>query len=214
MGLRTSVLALALSSAACDDLPPGATATGDEKDEDPHEVAAVDVPGQRDDRDRMDRDRLRRGDKGHDVNSAGPHLNFHGPSVHEGTAATPTTARPGVAQAPGASGVRPQPSAIDQAPGTMIHGNLGDIVAVEGQPATVTATIDEAAWSGSLIGRAIVIHEKGNDPNAGPDGGAGGRIACGVIGIAKGEDGDAAAAGDPTPGTPPPGGAPVAPNPY
>jgi hypothetical protein len=112
----------------------------------------------------------------------------------------------------------------------MIHGNLGDIVAVEGQPATATAMVQDATWSVSLLGRAVVIHEKGNDPTAGPDGGAGDPIACGVIGIAKGEEGDAAAAGDepgtmarpgeampngttPAGGTPPAGGNPP-PQPY
>jgi len=39
-----------------------------------------------------------------------------------------------------------------------------------------------------------VIHEKANDPTAGPDGGAGTPLACGVIGIAKADSEDAAAA--------------------
>ena len=65
-----------------------------------------------------------------DGTSAGPHLNFHGPSHHDAsphpTEGTATTARPGVATAPGASGVQAQPGTVDRTPGTMIHGNLGE----------------------------------------------------------------------------------------
>jgi Cu-Zn family superoxide dismutase len=294
MRVRAVTLGLVLSALSCDEQPPGATATGNENDKDPSEVAAVDVPGRRDDRERADRDRLRdhdampmidphastheevehlvavvhglgdrevegvvrlsksgpsgvevsttveglpAGTHGYHVHmygdcssddgtSAGPHLNFHGPTHHDGEpgarAGIETTARPGVATAPAASGVQAQPGAVDRTPATMIHGNLGDIVAVEGQPATATAVVQDATWSVSLLGRAVVIHAKGNDPTAGPDGGAGDPIACGVIGIARGEEGDAAAASDdarvpngttPGEGTAPAGGNPP-PQPY
>jgi Cu/Zn superoxide dismutase len=281
MKLRWGVVAFAF--AGCDETPPGQTATNAEKDKDPNEVSAVDVPGHRDDRDRdrvMGRDREHRrmgempavdpyandaepagelvatlyglgdhkdirgvvhlkkasdagrpmsdekpragdhdgwGEGDHagvmidamveglpagshgahvhlygdcssmDGESAGPHLNFHGPSMAMGTTppagGTETTARPGVAQAPGASGVQPPAGAVDKTPATMIHGNLGDLVATAGKPATLDAMVPDAMWSSALLGRAIVVHEKPNDPNAGADGGAGARIACGVIGI-------------------------------
>jgi Cu-Zn family superoxide dismutase len=293
MTIRSVTMCVALAAMGCDQPPPGSTATGDEKDKDPNEVAAVDVPGHRDDRDRRDQQRGRDRDESglwidphaengeevehlvavvdglgdrsgiegvihlrkkeptgveiessveglpagshayhvhlygdcssDDGESAGPHLNFHGPAHHEGmregTAPIETTARPGVAQAPGASGVQPPPGTVDKTPATMIHGNLGDLVVTEGKPATAKGMVEGATWSDMLLGRSIVIHEKANDPTAGPDGGAGGRIACGVIGIAKGEDGDATAEGDMTPaakpaeGTPT-GSAPATPNPY
>ena len=37
----------------------------------------------------------------------------------------------------------------------------------------------------SIIGRAIIVHEKADDLKTQPTGDAGGRLACGVIGIAK-----------------------------
>jgi hypothetical protein len=37
----------------------------------------------------------------------------------------------------------------------------------------------------SIIGRGIIVHEKADDLKSQPVGNAGGRVACGVIGIAK-----------------------------
>lgn len=37
----------------------------------------------------------------------------------------------------------------------------------------------------SIIGRAIIVHEKADDLKTQPTGDAGGRLACGVIGVAK-----------------------------
>jgi Cu-Zn family superoxide dismutase len=37
----------------------------------------------------------------------------------------------------------------------------------------------------SVIGRAVIVHEKADDLKSQPTGDAGGRIACGVIGVAK-----------------------------
>lgn len=68
----------------------------------------------------------------------------------------------------------------------MITGDLGELM---GQGGTVkqSARIAGASLHGpfSIIGRAVVVHEKGNNPQVTPDGGAGKRIACGVIGVAQ-----------------------------
>jgi Cu-Zn family superoxide dismutase len=37
----------------------------------------------------------------------------------------------------------------------------------------------------SIIGRSVIVHEKADDLHSQPTGDAGGRVACGVIGIAK-----------------------------
>lgn len=64
-----------------------------------------------------------------------------------------------------------------------ITGNLGELRA-KPRAMTVHNTQIQASLHGkySLIGRAVVVHEKGNDPASPPDGAAGKRLACGVIG--------------------------------
>jgi Cu-Zn family superoxide dismutase len=37
----------------------------------------------------------------------------------------------------------------------------------------------------SIVGYAVIVHEKEDDLKTQPTGDAGGRIACGVIGVAK-----------------------------
>ena len=37
----------------------------------------------------------------------------------------------------------------------------------------------------SIIGHSVIVHEKADDLKSQPTGDAGGRVACGVIGIAK-----------------------------
>lgn len=69
----------------------------------------------------------------------------------------------------------------------IITGNLGDLEGDEAGKATHEATIEGASLQGrySILGRSIIVHEKPNDPKDPPIGGAGGRIACGVVGITE-----------------------------
>lgn len=66
----------------------------------------------------------------------------------------------------------------------IVTGDLGELR--PGQNATtlhrarIPATL---AGPFSIIGRAVVVHEKGNDHTSPPDGAAGKRLACGVIGV-------------------------------
>jgi Cu-Zn family superoxide dismutase len=55
-------------------------------------------------------------------------------------------------------------------------GDLGNITADENGKVTL------------IIGRSLIIHAKADDLKTQPTGNAGGRVACGVIGVAKGED--------------------------
>jgi Cu-Zn family superoxide dismutase len=66
-----------------------------------------------------------------------------------------------------------------------ITGNLGELSAGKDGKATFSAVIEHASLDGaySIIGRSVIVHEKGNDPKSPPIGAAGGRLACGVIGI-------------------------------
>jgi superoxide dismutase, Cu-Zn family len=71
----------------------------------------------------------------------------------------------------------------------MITGNLGELRDPGSHTATHRAMIPMASLHGgySILGRSVVVHAKGNDPTVTPDGGAGDRIACGVIGVANTE---------------------------
>jgi Cu-Zn family superoxide dismutase len=68
-----------------------------------------------------------------------------------------------------------------------ITGDLGELDVPADGKVSVKARVEKAALLGgfSIIGRSVIIHERGNDPTKPPMGDAGGRIACGVIGIAK-----------------------------
>jgi Cu-Zn family superoxide dismutase len=91
-----------------------------------------------------------------DAKSAGPHFNFLG-------------------------------SSFDDEVG-MITGNLGHVQRHKtGPTSTHQGRVEDASLQGefSIIGRAVVVHERGNDPSVTPDGDAGARIACGVIGVAN-----------------------------
>lgn len=66
-------------------------------------------------------------------------------------------------------------------------GDLGNITANEDGMAEISITDSAVQLSGphSIIGRSIVVHAKADDLKSQPSGDAGGRIAAGVIGIAK-----------------------------
>ena len=89
--------------------------------------------------------------------SAGPHFNFSGPSA-------------------------PPPDDVGR-----ITGNLGELRADEGGRARHQGRIADASLTGRyrIVGRAVVVHAKGNDPEQPPDGAAGARLACGVIGLTE-----------------------------
>ncbi|MEQ8663885.1 MAG: superoxide dismutase family protein [Gammaproteobacteria bacterium] len=91
-----------------------------------------------------------------DAGSAGTHFNFRGRS-------------------------RRPPETV-----TRITGNLGDLAADASGVASASAMIAHARLNGpgNVIGRAIVVHARPNDPAQPPIGAAGARIACGTIGIA------------------------------
>lgn len=90
-----------------------------------------------------------------DGTSAGTHFNFDGSSEEP-------------------------PEDIDR-----ITGNLGNVEADADGRGRLDAVLPLASLQGpySILGRAVVVHEKGNDPDQPPMGGAGGRVACGVVGI-------------------------------
>ena len=91
-----------------------------------------------------------------DATSAGTHYNLKGSSLNP-------------------------PADIDR-----ITGNLGELVADANGDARDKGLLPNAKLTGkkSIIGRAVIVHEKANDPSQPPIGAAGSRQACGVIGIA------------------------------
>ena len=66
-------------------------------------------------------------------------------------------------------------------------GDLGNITAGADGVATVDVIDKQIAFSGphAVVGRAVVVHAKADDLKTQPTGDAGGRLGCGVIGIAK-----------------------------
>jgi Cu-Zn family superoxide dismutase len=66
-------------------------------------------------------------------------------------------------------------------------GDLGNIEADANGKAHLELTDKILKLSGehSIIGHAVIVHEKADDLKTQPTGDAGGRLACGVIGIAK-----------------------------
>lgn len=66
-----------------------------------------------------------------------------------------------------------------------ITGDLGNLQAGDDGIANHEAVIENASLIGpkSIVGRAVIVHEKPNDPGQPPIGAAGARQACGVIGI-------------------------------
>jgi Cu-Zn family superoxide dismutase len=68
-------------------------------------------------------------------------------------------------------------------------GDLGNIKADDSGKAVIDIKDRKIKLFGphSIIGRALIVHAKPDDLKSQPAGNAGGRIACAVIGIAKGE---------------------------
>ena len=66
-------------------------------------------------------------------------------------------------------------------------GDLGNVKAGADGVATVDHTDSMLAFDGhhGIVGRAVVVHAKADDLKTQPTGDAGGRLGCGVIGIAK-----------------------------
>jgi Cu-Zn family superoxide dismutase len=66
-------------------------------------------------------------------------------------------------------------------------GDLGNIEADSAGQAHLELTDKMMTMSGenSIIGRGVIVHEKPDDLKTQPTGDAGGRVACGVIGVAK-----------------------------
>ncbi len=67
------------------------------------------------------------------------------------------------------------------------EGDLGNIEADSSGKAHLELTDKIMTMSGemSIIGRGVIVHEKVDDLKTQPTGNAGGRVACGVIGVAK-----------------------------
>jgi superoxide dismutase, Cu-Zn family len=66
-------------------------------------------------------------------------------------------------------------------------GDLGNIDADASGKAhlELTDSVMKLSGSDSIIGHAVIVHEKADDLKTQPTGDAGGRLACGVIGVAK-----------------------------
>jgi superoxide dismutase, Cu-Zn family len=66
-------------------------------------------------------------------------------------------------------------------------GDLGNLVADASGKAHYERTDTMILLNGpnSVIGHAVIVHEKADDLKTQPTGNAGGRVACGVIGVAS-----------------------------
>jgi Cu-Zn family superoxide dismutase len=66
-------------------------------------------------------------------------------------------------------------------------GDLGNIEADSSGKAHLewTDKVMKLAGNDSIVGHAVIVHEKADDLKTQPTGNAGGRLACGVIGVAK-----------------------------
>jgi Cu-Zn family superoxide dismutase len=66
-------------------------------------------------------------------------------------------------------------------------GDLGNIEADASGKAHLEMSdkVMKLAGADSILGHAVIVHEKADDLKTQPTGDAGGRVACGVIGVAK-----------------------------
>jgi len=69
------------------------------------------------------------------------------------------------------------------------EGDMGNIEATPDGNATIDYVDSELRFEGtrSIVGRGVIVHANPDDFKTQPTGNAGGRVACGVIGIAKAE---------------------------
>ncbi len=109
---------------------------------------------------------------------------LHGFHIHEfGDCSAPDGSAAGSHFNPGAE---PHAGRADAARHT---GDLGNVEA----DATGVASLDyvdaRSSFEGasSILGRGVIVHANPDDLKTQPTGNAGGRLACGVIGVAKGE---------------------------
>lgn len=68
-------------------------------------------------------------------------------------------------------------------------GDLGNVTAAADGTATLQWTDPSMKLDGpdGVIGHAVILHQNADDLKTQPTGNAGGRVACGVVGVAKGE---------------------------
>ena len=66
-------------------------------------------------------------------------------------------------------------------------GDMGNIEADASGKGRLELTDADMEFTGAkgIVGRALIVHEKADDLKTQPTGDAGGRLACGVIGVAK-----------------------------
>jgi Cu-Zn family superoxide dismutase len=70
-----------------------------------------------------------------------------------------------------------------------IWGGLGEVTPMSADgTASIDVVVPDATLEGerSILGRSVVVHARGNDLSKPPDGNAGPRLGCGVIGVQKG----------------------------
>jgi Cu-Zn family superoxide dismutase len=68
-------------------------------------------------------------------------------------------------------------------------GDMGNVTAGKDGTATIEYVDAQASFEGptSILGRGVIVHANPDDLKTQPTGNAGGRVACGVVGVAKGE---------------------------
>jgi len=66
-------------------------------------------------------------------------------------------------------------------------GDMGNVAAGADGSATVDYVDKQASFEGpnSVLGRGVIVHDKADDLKTQPTGNAGGRVACGVVGVVK-----------------------------
>jgi Cu-Zn family superoxide dismutase len=68
-------------------------------------------------------------------------------------------------------------------------GDMGNVTADASGNASLEYVDSHASFEGetSILGRGVIVHAKADDLKTQPTGAAGGRVACGVIGVARAE---------------------------